>query len=142
MKRAGALRRNQPILNTPVAGSTPWFIGGLGVPSSATAVFGFPAYALFILLVRPGIWREWRTILTMIGFALLGLAVWLCFPIRSAMVPPFGPSTMNTLSGFLDHVLARGAATLLLQPGRHPRPADCVLDPAGCNTSCRSLPWR
>jgi hypothetical protein len=86
---------------------------GLGVTHHPLTVFGFPAYALFILLVRPRIWREWRTLLGMVAFALLGLAVWLYFPIRSAMDPLFGPSTMNTLDGFLDHVLARGLSESL-----------------------------
>ncbi len=86
---------------------------GLGVTHHPLTVFAFPAYALFIVLVRPSIWREWRTILAMLGFALLGLAVWLYFPIRSSMGPPFGPDTMNTLNGFLDHVLARGLSESL-----------------------------
>jgi hypothetical protein len=49
----------------------------------------------------------------MIALALIGLSVWLYFPIRSPMQPAFGPSTMNTLNGFLDHVLARGLAESL-----------------------------
>ena len=84
------------------------FSAGLGVTHHPLTVFSWPAYALFILVVRPGIWRQWRTLLTMAALALLGLAVWLYFPIRSAMEPAFGPSTMNTLDGFLDHVLGRG----------------------------------
>ncbi|MCB8961100.1 MAG: DUF2723 domain-containing protein [Ardenticatenales bacterium] len=86
---------------------------GLGVTHHPLTVFGFPAYALLILLVRPTIWREWRTLLAMVGCALLGLAVWLYFPIRSPMEPVLGPSTMNTLNGFLDHVLARGLSESL-----------------------------
>ena len=60
----------------------------------------------------------------MVGFALLGLSVWLYYPIRSPMDPGFGPTTMNTLNGFLDHVLARGLSdtlpyvTLADQPNR------------------------
>ncbi len=76
-------------------------------------VFGFPAYAIFIVWVRPSILKEWRTLLKMVGFALLGLSVWLYFPIRSPMDPGFGPTTMNTLNGFLDHVLARGLSDTL-----------------------------
>lgn len=86
---------------------------GLGVTHHPLTVMSFPAYALFILLARPAIWREWRTWLAMLGCALLGLALWLYFPIRSAMAPPFGPATMTTLSGFLDHVLARGLSESL-----------------------------
>lgn len=86
---------------------------GLGVTHHPLTVMSFPAYAIFILMARPRIWREWRTLLAMVGFALLGLAVWLYFPLRSPMGPAFGPSTMNTLDGFLDHVLARGLAESL-----------------------------
>lgn len=86
---------------------------GLGVTHHPLTVMAFPAYLLFVLWVRPTIWREWQTLLKMIGFALLGLSIWLYFPIRSPMEPPFGPSTMNTLNGFLDHVLARGLSESL-----------------------------
>ncbi len=86
---------------------------GLGVTHHPLTVMAFPAYLLFVLWVRPTIWREGRTLLAMIGFALLGLSIWLYFPIRSPMEPPFGPSTMNTLNGFLDHVLARGLSESL-----------------------------
>lgn len=89
------------------------FSAGLGVTHHPLTVFSFPAYAIFILAVHPGIARDWRTILKMIAFALLGLSVWLYFPIRSSMEPPFGPSTMNTVDGFLDRVLGRGITEAL-----------------------------
>ncbi len=81
---------------------------GLGITHHPLTVISFLAYAVFILYVRPKIWREWRTLLKMLGFAILGLIVWIYYPIRSAMNPEFGPNDMNTLKGFLDHVLARG----------------------------------
>ncbi|MBP9503198.1 MAG: DUF2723 domain-containing protein [Candidatus Promineofilum sp.] len=86
---------------------------GLGVTHHPLTAISFPAYALFILVVRPRIWREWRVVAGMLSFALVGLAVWLYFPLRSPMEPAFGPSTMNTLNGFLDHVLARGLSESL-----------------------------
>ncbi|MCP4425483.1 MAG: DUF2723 domain-containing protein, partial [Chloroflexi bacterium] len=85
---------------------------GLGVTHHPLTVFGFPAYAIFIVWVRPSILKEWRTLLKMVGFALLGLSVWLYYPLRSPSVP-FGPTGMNTLNGFLDHVLARGLSDSL-----------------------------
>ena len=96
---------------------------GLGVTHHPLTVISFPAYAVFILLVLPGIWREWRTVLVMLACAALGLLVWLYFPLRSAMTPPFGPATMTTLGGFLDHVLARGLSESLPYFG----PADAPL---------------
>ena len=98
------------------------FSAGLGVTHHPLTVFSFPAYAIFILVVRPGIWREWRTMLKMIALALLGLSLWLYFPIRSAMNPPFGPSTMNTLDGFLAHVLGRGITEALPYYAPHEQP--------------------
>lgn len=81
---------------------------GLGLTHHPLTIIAFPAYALFILIVRPSILREGRTLLKMLACALLGLSVWLYYPIRSAMEPVFGPHDMNTLQGFLDHILARG----------------------------------
>lgn len=86
---------------------------GLGVTHHPLTVFAFPAYAIFILWTRPSLWKEWRTLLGMVGFALLGLTVWLYLPIRSSMAPAFGPDTLNTLDGFLDHVLGRGITEAL-----------------------------
>jgi hypothetical protein len=86
---------------------------GFGITHHPLTVITFPAYAMFIILARPTIWREWRTLLGMVAWGLLGMAVWLYFPLRSPMEPVFGPSTMNTLIGFLDHVLARGLAESL-----------------------------
>lgn len=89
------------------------FSAGLGVTHHPLTVFSFPAYAVFILVVQPSILREWKSILKMVAFALLGLSLWLYYPIRSSMAPPFGPSTMNTIDGFLDHVLGRGITEAL-----------------------------
>ncbi len=50
----------------------------------------WPAFALFILVVRPSIWKEWRTLLGMALCGLLGLTVWLYFPLRSPTTP-IGP---------------------------------------------------
>lgn len=100
---------------------------GLGPTHHPLTVFSFPAYTVFILLVRPGIvnvasgrwWKEkrWQTLLAMLLFGLLGLAVWLYYPIRSAMKPEFGPDDMNTLDGFLNVALARGLTVNLFHFG-------------------------
>lgn len=99
--------------NTTRSNSGKWLYvfcltAGFGVTHHPLTVFSFLAYGAFILWVRPGIWRQWRILLKMAAFFFLGLAIWLYFPIRSAMQPAFGPSTMNTLDGFLDHTLGRG----------------------------------
>ncbi|MCI0395396.1 MAG: DUF2723 domain-containing protein [Chloroflexi bacterium] len=125
-REARGQRGNSPLL---LSSPAPWlylfcFSAGLGVTHHPLTVFTFPAYVLFILWVRPGIWREGRTLLKMIALALLGLSLWLYFPIRSHMEPAFGPHDMDTLAGFLNHVLARGLTeslpffSLADQPGR------------------------
>lgn len=101
-------------------------IAGLSVTHHPLLVFGFPAYAVFILtsFVRSdgfsrlsqktaeAVTTNWRgrTLLITALFGVAGLGPWLYFPIRSSIQPPppFGPSNMNTLGGFLDLVLARG----------------------------------
>ncbi len=89
------------------------FSAGLGVTHHPLTVFAFPAYVIFILVVQPSILRDWRVLLKMVFFAVLGLSLWLYFPIRSSMGPSVGPSTMNTIDGFLDHVLGRGITEAL-----------------------------
>jgi len=123
-------RFRKPVRSTP---SNKWLYvfclsAGLGVTHHPLTVFGFPAYTLFILWVWLGqkanyelritekirllVAEKWRTVLVMLGFALLGLSVWLYYPLRSPTTP-FGPTTMNTLEGFLAHVLARGLSDSL-----------------------------
>jgi len=84
------------------------FAAGLSPTQHPLLVFSFPAYALFILAVRPRILRRLRQLLVMAGCALLGLTVYLYYPIRSATGPPFGPGNAHTWDGFLHLVLARG----------------------------------
>lgn len=81
-------------------------VAGLSVTHHPLLVFGFPAYAVFILIHRP----RARSLIIMLAFGACGLAPWLYFPIRSFMQPPalFGSSDLNTINGFLNLVLARG----------------------------------
>lgn len=85
-------------------------VAGLSPVQHPLLVFAFPAYALFVLCVRPRIWRHWRTLLAMVGCALLGLAAFAYYPIRSAIgaVPPPGPTDMHTWQGFVRVVTAQG----------------------------------
>ncbi len=89
------------------------FLAGLGVTHHPLTVFSAPAYLLFVLVVRPRLWQRPRTLLWLALAVLLGLSLFLYYPIRSPMQPVFGPHGMNTVSGFLDHVLARGLSESL-----------------------------
>jgi hypothetical protein len=88
------------------------FTLGLGITHHPLTVMAWPAYGLFVLVIRPSIWREWRTLLGMVLCGLLGLTVWLYFPLRAATTP-IGPTDLNTLEGFLNYVLARGLSESL-----------------------------
>jgi hypothetical protein len=85
-------------------------VAGLSVTHHPLLVFSFPAWTVFILCARPRLLLEWKTLLRMIGFALLGMSVWLYLPVRAGLPAPilFGPDNTDTLNGFLDLVLARG----------------------------------
>ncbi|MDT8306300.1 MAG: DUF2723 domain-containing protein, partial [Anaerolineae bacterium] len=89
------------------------FLSGLGVTHHPLTVFSAPAYLVFVVAVRPRLWRRPRTLLWLGAAILLGLSLFLYYPLRSPMRPLFGPDDMNTLSGFLDHVLARGLSESL-----------------------------
>ncbi|MEA3341283.1 MAG: DUF2723 domain-containing protein, partial [Chloroflexota bacterium] len=80
---------------------------GLAAAHHPVTLVGVPAYGLFILVVRPRILRQWRTLLLLIGCLLLGLAPLLYYPLRSPSTP-FGPTDMRTWEGFWGHITARG----------------------------------
>lgn len=83
------------------------FLAGIGVTHHPITVFGLPAYAIYILVQRPKILVQWKTLLPFIGCGLLGLAPWLYFPLRSPNVP-FGPTDMRMWEGFFRHATAQG----------------------------------
>ena len=85
-------------------------VAGVSPVQHPLLVFAFPAYTLFILAVRPRILLDWRTLLKMVGCALVGLAAFLYYPIRCAIgAPPLpGPSDMHTWQGFVRVVTAQG----------------------------------
>jgi len=101
----------------PITSTQKWLFAfafslGLGITHHPLTVMAWPAYGLFILAVRPSIWKEWRVLLGMVLCGLLGLTVWLYFPLRSAAAP-IGPTDLNTLNGFLNYILARGLSESL-----------------------------
>jgi len=93
------------------------FVAGLSPAQHPLLVFAFPAYAVFVVAVRPWIWRQWRLCARMVAMVLLGLAAYLYYPIRSAIgAPPApGPSGMHTWAGFVNVVTAQGLRVNLFQ---------------------------
>lgn len=97
---------------------------GFGVTHHPLTVFALPACVAFVLWIRPKILLDWRTLLTGTAFVLLGLAVWLYFPLRApALAGTQFPSDMDTLDGFLNLVLARGLRVNLFHFGLVDQPA-------------------
>ncbi len=89
---------------------------GLGVTHHPITVWGIPAYAVFVLLERPGFLSSPRLFLSVLVASLLGLTPWLYFPLRSPQTP-FGPTDMVTFSGFIRHATAQGLRSNLFHFG-------------------------
>ncbi len=89
---------------------------GIGVAHHPITVWGLPAYAIFILITRPRILTQPKTLILFVLSGLAGLAPWLYFPLRSPDVP-FGPTDMRTWEGFLRHATAQGLRVNLFHFG-------------------------
>ena len=89
---------------------------GFSPPHHLLLVFAFPAYAIFILLVNPRLFLQPKKILALIGFFLLGLSVFLYYPLRSPSAP-FGPNTITSPQAFIDFVSAAGLRVNLFYYG-------------------------
>ena len=82
-------------------------VAGLGVGHHVSLVF------IAIVLGAYVVWRERASLtrrgwLRALGVLLATQLVWLYLPLRDAAGALLGPGSLTTLSGFLDHVLARG----------------------------------
>lgn len=94
---------------------------GWAVTHHPITLIGMPAYALFILVVRPSILRRWHTLAVMVGSLLIGLLPLLYYPLRSPTAP-FGPNDMHTWSGFWRHFTAQGLRVNLFHFGLADQP--------------------
>ena len=81
---------------------------GLGIAHHASLIFMSAVFLLTVLWLDPDLARSprrwWRPLLA----GLLGLLPLLYFPLRATAAAPGARASLATLSGFLDHVLARG----------------------------------
>ena len=96
-------------------------VAGLSPTQHPLLVFAFPAYAAFILAVRPHILRERRNLLAMIACAAIGLSVFLYYPLRSPSTP-FGVSDINSWDSFIHFVTAEGLRVNLFAFGLADQP--------------------
>lgn len=96
-------------------------IAGVSPTQHLLLVFAFPAYALFIVLVRPRLLIQPRRLLPLIGCFALGLSVWLYYPLRSPTAP-FGPTDITSLEAFIHFVSAEGLRVNLFHFGLADQP--------------------
>jgi hypothetical protein len=94
---------------------------GLAATHHPVTLIGVPAYALFVLAVRPRVLRQPRTLLVLAGCLLLGLVPLLYYPLRSPNAP-FDPPPMYTWEGFWGHVTAQGLRVNLFHFGLADQP--------------------
>jgi hypothetical protein len=81
---------------------------GLGLAHHRTIVLVLPGLALYLLWSVPNVWRPRRAWLLWLAALVGPLLLYGLLPLRAAMgVRDLNQSYVNTLNGFLDHVLAR-----------------------------------
>jgi hypothetical protein len=81
---------------------------GLGIGHHGSLAFLAIPYAIYLLWMDRGLWLRWREWIGPLGVFLASFVVLLYLPLRSLMGAPFDAAPIRSLSGFLDHVLARG----------------------------------
>jgi hypothetical protein len=91
-------------------------IAGFSPPHHLLLVFAFPAYAIFIVLVKPRLFLQPKKILALIGCFALGLSVFLYYPLRSPTTP-FGPTDITSLESFFHFISAEGLRVNLFYYG-------------------------
>ncbi len=96
-------------------------IAGFSPTQHLLLVFTFPAYAIFIVLVKPRLLIQPRRLLPLIGCFVLGLSVWLYYPLRSPTAP-FGPTDITSLESFIHFVSAEGLRVNLFHFGLADQP--------------------
>ncbi len=83
------------------------FLYGVSFTCHQLSVFFAPGCLSLILLYRPKIWREWKTLFLMFDFFLLGLCLYLYIPVRAAANPGLNWNRIKDINGFVDYLLRR-----------------------------------
>jgi len=100
------------------------FVAGLSLTHHPVSAFGFPAYGLFVLWVKPRIVTQPRTLIALAGCLALGLTPWLYYVVRGPSAPF---NTLPTLDSLLIHVTARGLTVNLFQFGLRDQPTRLIV---------------
>lgn len=88
------------------------FLIGLSLAHHRTALLLLPGVAVYLFWSVPGLWKPRKEWLFWIGAFLLPLTLYLYLPLRANQgVLDLNGSYVNTVQGFLDHVLARSTAS-------------------------------
>ncbi len=91
-------------------------IAGFSPAQHPLLVFAFPAYLIFIILVKPRLFLQPKKLLGLIGCFALGLSIFLYYPLRSPTAP-FGPNDITSLESFIHFVSAEGLRVNLFHYG-------------------------
>ncbi|HEY4721137.1 MAG TPA: DUF2723 domain-containing protein, partial [Anaerolineae bacterium] len=97
------------------------FVAGLSPAQHPLLVFAFPAYAIFIAIVKPRLFLQPKKLLGLIGCFVLGLGVFLYYPLRSPTTP-FGVNDIRSWDTFIHFVSAEGLRVNLFQFGLADQP--------------------
>ena len=100
------------------------FAAGLSLTHHPILAFSFPAYGIFVLLVKPRIVTQPRKLAWLAGCFALGLAPFLYYVLRGPSAP-FNPLT--TLDSMLIHVTARGLTVNLFPFGLRDQPTRLIV---------------
>jgi len=100
------------------------FAAGLSLTHHPILAFSFPAYGIFVLLVKPRIVTQPRKLALLAGCFALGLAPFLYYVLRGPSAP-FNPLT--TLDSMLIHVTARGLTVNLFPFGLRDQPTRLIV---------------
>jgi hypothetical protein len=90
-----------------------WFVIGIGLAHHRTTILVLPGLAIYLLWTRKTLLRDWRAILGAAVALLPGLVTYLYLPWSSAHNPAYQPLPVDSVSHFLDLVLARNLSDMV-----------------------------
>jgi Protein O-mannosyl-transferase TMEM260-like len=100
------------------------FVAGLSLAHHPILAFSFPAYGIFVSLVKPRIVIQPRKLAGLAGCFALGLAPFLYYVLRGPSAPF---NTLPTLASMLIHVTARGLTVNLFPFGLRDQPTRFIV---------------